>query len=63
MCSKYKKIRSDGDADYYFDALNTKLSECPNISYITLAKKCIKHKKDRLAEKFLEQEKLIFRGD
>ena len=54
-----KKIRSDGDADYYFDVLNRKLSECPNISYITLAKKCIKHKKDRLAEKFLEQEKSI----
>lgn len=36
-----------------------KLEECPNISYITLAKKCIKNKKYKLAEKFLEQEKSI----
>ena len=54
-----KRIKDDFDADYLFNSLNAKLSECPNVSYITLAKKCIKHNKLRLAEKFLEQEKSI----
>ena len=57
--SNIKRIEDDSQADYLFDFLNRKLSECPNISYITLAKKCIKHSKFKLAEKFLEQEKSI----
>ena len=54
-----KRLKNDSNADYIFDSLNRKLSECSNVSYITLAKKCIKHKKYNLAEKFLEQEKSI----
>ena len=54
-----KKLRDDLDADRIFNELNRKLLECPNVSYITLAKKCIKHNKFNLAEKFLEQEKSI----
>ena len=57
--SNIKIIEDDFKADYLFNKLNEKLSECQNISYITLAKKCIKHNKLRLAEKFLEQEKSI----
>ena len=54
-----RKLSDDIKADKLFNDLNQKLLECPNISYITLAKKCIKHKKYKLAEKFLEQEKSI----
>ena len=54
-----RRLSDDNQADKIFEALNLKLSECQNISYITLAKKCIKHKKFKLAEKFLEQEKSI----
>ena len=57
--SNIKRIKDDFQADYLFNSLNRKLSECSNISYITLAKKCIKHNKNNLAEKFLEQEKSI----
>ena len=54
-----RRLLDDKDADSLFKMFNKKLEECPNISYITLAKKCIKNKKFRLAEKFLEQEKSI----
>ena len=54
-----KKIKDDYDDERLFNSLNRKLQECPNISYITLAKKCIKHNKYKLAEKFLKQEKSI----
>ena len=55
-----KMIESDlTRAEELFNLLNKKLKECPNVSYITLAKKCIKHQKIYLAEKFLEQEKSI----
>ena len=57
--SNIKKLKNDLDSDYLFTNLNKKLSECQNISYISIAKKCIKHNKLRLAEKFLEQEKSI----
>lgn len=57
--SNIKRLNDDFNAEYLFKNLNNKLLECPNISYITLAKKCIKHNKFKLAEKFLEQEKSI----
>ena len=60
FCSaNIRRLSDDINADKIFEALNEKLLECQNISYITLAKKCIKHKKFKLAEKFLEQEKSI----
>ena len=54
-----RHLSDDVKVDEIFQKFNEKLIECPNISYINLAKKCIKHKKFRLAEKFLEQEKSI----
>ena len=54
-----RRLSDDVKVDEIFQKFNEKLIECPNISYINLAKKCIKHKKFRLAEKFLEQEKSI----
>ena len=54
-----RRLSDDNKANEIFRKFNEKLSECQNISYITLAKKCIKHKKFKLAEKFLEQEKSI----
>ena len=54
-----KKLDNDINAEELFNLLNKKLKECQNVSYITIAKKCIKHNKFRLAEKFLEQEKSI----
>ena len=57
--SNIKKIKDDSDTDYLFNGLNKKLSECQNVSYISIAKKCIKHNKLKLAERFLEQEKSI----
>jgi len=54
-----RRLSDDFKADQIFNELNKKLLECPNISYISLAKKCIKHNKFKLAEKFLEQEKSI----
>ena len=41
------------------NTIEKKCAECPNISFITLAKKCIKYNKHELAEHFLEKEKSI----
>lgn len=57
--SNIKRLSDEFNVDKLFDTLNSKLLECQNVSYITLAKKCIKHGKNLLAEKFLEQEKSI----
>ena len=57
--SNIKRITDEFNVDKLFESLNSKLLECQNVSYITLAKKCIKHGKNLLAEKFLEQEKSI----
>lgn len=57
--SNIKRLTDEFNVDNLFETLNNKLSECQNVSYITLAKKCIKHGKNLLAEKFLEQEKSI----
>ena len=57
--SNIKRISDEFNVDKLFESLNNKLLECQNVSYITLAKKCIKHGKNLLAEKFLEQEKSI----
>ena len=54
-----KRIKSDSNVDYYFEKLLAIIKECPNISDVALAKKCIKHQKFNLAEKFLEREKSI----
>ena len=54
-----RRLFDDKDVNGLFTRFTEKLEECPNISYITLAKKCIKNKRFRLAEKFLEQEKSI----
>ena len=54
-----RKLSDDHNVDQLFNDFKDKLEECPNISYIALAKKCIKHRKYKLAEKFLEQEKSI----
>ena len=57
--SNIKRLSDEFNVDKLFETLNSKLLECQNVSYITLAKKCIKHGKNLLAEKFLEQEKSI----
>ena len=54
-----RRLSDDNKAEQLFKEFNDKLIDCPNISFITLAKKCIKHRKYKLAEKFLEQEKSI----
>ena len=54
-----KRLSDDIRADKIFNSFQEKLIDCPNISYINLARKCIKHNKYKLAEKFLEQEKSL----
>lgn len=54
-----RRLIDENNINDIFMNFVAKLEECPNISYITLAKKCIKNKKYKLAEKFLEQEKSI----
>ena len=54
-----RRLSDDVKVVEIFQRFNEKLIEFPNIFYINLTKKCIKHKKFRLAEKFLEQEKSI----
>ena len=51
-----RRLSDDVKVVEIFQRFNEKLIEFPNIFYI---KKCIKHKKFRLSEKFLEQEKSI----
>ena len=54
-----RKLEDDNNTETIFEEFQQKLAECPNISYINLSKKCIKHSKYKLAEKFLEHEKSI----
>ena len=54
-----KRLSDDVKVVEIFQRFNEKLIEFPNIFYINLTQKCIKHKKFRLSEKFLEQEKSI----
>ena len=48
-----------GESKNLFDALNNMFEKVEDISYIEIAKKCIKHKKEHLAKLFLEKEKSI----
>ena len=38
-----RRLSDDVKVDEIFQRFNEKLIECPNIFYINLAKKCIKH--------------------
>lgn len=60
--AKIKKIPTTGDIsqenDVYRDLMKT-FNNVENISYIEIAKKCIKYHKYELAEKFLKNEKSV----
>ena len=60
--AKIKKIPSPGDIskeNEVYEELMKTFQNVENISYIEIAKKCIKHHKYDLAEKFLKNEKSI----
>ena len=57
-CIKKMKYNYDtSDELKLFDALQKKLKNCPDLSYILLAKKAFKYNKKQLGLKFLENEK------
>ena len=60
--AKIKKISKNinrAEEEKLFEELNEKLKDVPNFSFVKLAKKAFKYRKNKLGMKFLEKEKSI----